>query len=68
MSFRRVVVTVFVAIAAAGVAAAQWTPEKPGSDNIEVLSHIPLGPRLSVSDTDLEQEMDRPYAYVGRMV
>ncbi len=51
-----------------GTAAAQWTAEKPGSDNIEVLSHIPLGPRLSVSDTDIEQEMDRPYAYVGRMV
>ncbi len=49
-------------------AQAQWTAEKPGSDNLQVLSHIPLGPRLSVSDIDLEQEMDRPYAYVGRMV
>ena len=49
-------------------AAAQWTAEKPGSDNITVLSHLPLGPRLSVSDIDIEQEVDRPYAYVGRMV
>ncbi len=49
-------------------AAAQWTPEKPGSDNIDVLGHIPLGPRLSVSDLEMEQELDRPYAYVGRMV
>ncbi|MDP7294716.1 MAG: hypothetical protein QGG24_05285, partial [Vicinamibacterales bacterium] len=49
-------------------AAAQWTPEKPGSENITVLGHLPLGPRLSVSDTDIEQELDRPYAYVGRMV
>lgn len=48
-------------------AAAQWTAEKPGSDNIEVVGHIPLGPRLSVSDIELEQELDRPYAYVGRM-
>ncbi|MDX1746617.1 MAG: hypothetical protein R3324_11820, partial [Halobacteriales archaeon] len=44
-----------------------WTPMNRGSDNMEVLGHRPLGPRLSVSDMDLEQEMDRPYAYVGRM-
>ena len=52
----------------AGEAWAQWTSEKPGSDNIEVLSHVPLGPRLSTSDIDIEQELSRPYAYVGRMV
>jgi hypothetical protein len=45
-----------------------WTPAKPGSDNITVLSHVPLGPPLSVSDIDIEQELGRPYAYVGRMV
>ena len=45
-----------------------WTPEKPGSDNIEVLGHIPLGPRLSVADIDMEQELSRPFAYVARMV
>jgi len=49
-------------------AQAQWTAQEPGSDNIEVLAHIPLGPRLSVSDIELEQELSRPYAYVGRMV
>jgi hypothetical protein len=51
-------------------AAAQtpWTAEKPGSENIEVLGHIPLGPRLSVADMELEQEVSRPYAYVSRMV
>ena len=49
-------------------AAGQWTAEKPGSDNIEVIGHIPLGPRLSVADMELEQELDRPYAYVARMV
>ena len=47
---------------------ALWTPDKPGSDNIEVVGHIPLGPRLSVADMDLEQELSRPYAYVARMV
>ena len=49
-------------------ASGQWTAEKPGSDNIEVLGHLPLGPRLSVADIDVEQEMDRPFAYVARMV
>jgi hypothetical protein len=44
-----------------------WTPMKPGSDNIEVLGHQPLGPQLSVADMELEQELDRPYAYVARM-
>jgi hypothetical protein len=51
----------------AGPVAGQWTPANPGSDNIEVLGHTPLGPRLSVADIELEQELDRPYAYVARM-
>ena len=38
-----------------------------GSPNIDVLGHIPLGPRLSIADMDVEQEMHRPYAYVARM-
>ena len=50
------------------LAAAQWTAENPGSDNITVLGHTPLGPRLSVADMDVEQELHRPYAYVARMV
>ncbi|MFQ5570765.1 MAG: LVIVD repeat-containing protein [Rhodothermales bacterium] len=49
-------------------ATAQWTPENPGSDNIEVLGHIPLGPRLSVADMEMEQELDRPFVYIARMV
>ena len=48
-------------------ASAQNTVTKRGSDNMEVLGHLPLGPRLSVSDMDLEQEMSRPYAYISRM-
>ena len=39
---------------------------KRGSDNIAVLGHLPLGSRLSVTDLDIEQELSRPYAYVGR--
>ena len=37
-----------------------------GSDNITVLGHLPLGVRMSVTDLDIEQGLDRPYAYVGR--
>ncbi len=47
---------------------AQWTPDDRGSDNIEVLAHLPLGPARNVSDIEIEQDLDRPYAYVGRMV
>jgi hypothetical protein len=63
-----ITVVYLVLLASAGMAVAQWTAEKPGSDNIKVLSHLPLGARTSVADIDLEQEVDRPYAYVGRMV
>ncbi|MEX2527082.1 MAG: hypothetical protein WEA09_05540 [Gemmatimonadota bacterium] len=45
----------------------QWTPTAPGSPNMEVISHLPLGPRLGVADIELEQELHRPYAYVARM-
>jgi hypothetical protein len=47
--------------------AVPWSPLQRGSDNIQVLGHLPLGPRLSVADMELEQEMHRPYAYVARM-
>ena len=47
-------------------ASAQWTALERGSDNIDVLGHLPLGPTLSVTDMDVEQELARPYAYVGR--
>ncbi|MBT6889389.1 MAG: hypothetical protein HOA23_15180 [Gemmatimonadales bacterium] len=71
MSLKRLFV-LFAAIAATAPAAAAqqvpWSPSNRGSDNIEVLGHLPLGHRLSVADMDLEQEMDRPYAYVSRMV
>ncbi|NNF26111.1 MAG: hypothetical protein HKN73_02665, partial [Gemmatimonadetes bacterium] len=70
MKFRlsSVVTATLALVVAPGVAVSQWTPSDPGSDNMEVLGHVPLGHRLSVSDLDVEQELDRPYAYVGRMV
>ena len=63
----RIALIVLLALAPP-MAAAQWTAEKPGSDNLTVLGHIELGPRLSVADMDLEQELHRPFAYVSRMV
>ena len=59
-------IAVMIALVVAPVSA-QWTPLKRGSDNIEVLGHLPVGPALSVSDTDVEQELSRPYAYMSRM-
>ncbi len=57
-----------LALTLPGSALAQWTPSDPGSDNMEVLGHLPLGARLSIADLDMEQELHRPYAYVARMV
>ena len=52
----------------AGVLPAQQSaPGEAGSPNVEVLSHLPLGAPLSVSDVELEQDLSRPFAYVGRM-
>ena len=63
-----ILITLLAILVPSQSASGQWTADKPGSDNITLLAHLPLGPRLNVSDTDLEQEMHRPYAYVGRMV
>ena len=42
---------------------AQQNDELPKrSDNLEVLSHVPLGAPLSVTDIVIEQELSRPYA------
>ena len=70
MKTLRSLVAAAVLVGSAAPVAAQavpWSPLQRGSDNIEVLGHIPLGPRLSVADMELEQEMHRPYAYVARM-
>ena len=51
-SIRLFTLLAIVAVSPSGALAAQWTAEKPGSDNIEVVSHLPLGPRLSVADIE----------------
>jgi len=42
-------------------------PTPRGSENIEVLGHVPLGAGLTISDIEVEQELSRPFAYVSRM-
>ena len=56
-----------MALATALPAASQVEVMERGSSNMDVLGHVPLGPRLSISDMDVEQELHRPFAYVGRM-
>ena len=43
-------------------------PGQRGSENISVVAHLPLGRPGSVSDVEVEQDPDRPYAYVARRV
>ena len=43
-----------------------WTALNPGSGNMDVVGHLPLGPVMTVADLDMEQEMERPYVYVSR--
>jgi hypothetical protein len=45
---------------------AQWSPLERGSDNLQVLGHLPLGADENLADMDIEQELHRPYAYVAR--
>lgn len=64
--------SVTVAAALSGAAMAplagqQREPNEHGSTNMHLLSHVPLGAPMTVSDIEVEQELDRPYAYVGRM-
>ena len=57
---------ILVAVPLAAQQPTPWTPLKRGSDNIEVLGHIPMGMDENISDMDIEQELDRPYAYIAR--
>jgi len=51
-----------------GIAEAQSPPppRAPGSSNIQVAAHVPLGGYGSVTDVEIEQELSRPFAYVSR--
>lgn len=43
------------------------SPGEHGSRNLRVVAHVPLGPELTVTDIEVEQDLSRPYAYVSRM-
>ncbi len=49
-------------------ATAQEVSDEPGTPNIEVVSNLELGDGLQISyvDIELEQEPDRPFAYLSR--
>ena len=62
-----VAMSLIVTLSVVSHVSAQWTALERGSENISVEGHLPLGPRLSVADIELEQEMSRPFAYIGRI-
>ncbi len=47
-------------------ATAQLGPGLQGSDNMTVLSHVPLGGDGVVNDIEIEQDLARPFVYVSR--
>jgi hypothetical protein len=58
-----------LALVAVGVPLdAQVNAEVRGSDNIEVVAHVPMGAEGSVSDIEISQDLDRPYVFLGREV
>lgn len=68
LNFRTLLAAAFVASALLpATTTAQVEVLERGSRNMDVLGHVPLGPGLSISDMDVEQELNRPFAYVGRM-
>ena len=47
---------------------AQESAERRGSDNLTVVSHLPLGGAESMADIEIEQDMARPFVYVARQM
>lgn len=46
--------------------AGPYGPDPRGSANVKVVAHLPLGAPFTVGDVEVEQEAERPYAYVSR--
>ena len=63
---RSVSIFLFLALLLTSLTASAQSVTPRGSDNITVEGHLPLGGQESVADIELEQDMDRPYAYVAR--
>src|SRR5690349_17844723 len=64
-------ISLFTAFLFTSVANAQvYTSVLPGvktggTANIHVFAHLPIAGFISVGDLEIEQELSRPYAYVG---
>ncbi len=74
MTVRAAATTLIVAVLGAIPALSQQvaSPVIPGqkvggSANIRVVSHLPIRGFVQVSDVEIEQEVSRPYVYIGRM-
>jgi hypothetical protein len=63
-AMKHVILIILLGLMAPGAMA--QTADKPGSDNIKVQGHLPLGAPESVADVELEQDMNRPFAYVAK--
>jgi hypothetical protein len=48
-------------------AVAQHAPGEHHSPNLELVAHVPVGAPSSVADIEVEQEVDRPFAYLSRL-
>ena len=55
-----------VLVLAPAETSAQYAPGEQGSDNMEIVAHVPLAGALAVADIEIEQDLERPYAYVSR--
>src|SRR5262245_45751615 len=64
---RSFVGAIVISMVVAGSSASQFPPGQQGSSNVKIMSHIPLGRIFTVGNIDIEQELSRPYAYVGRV-
>src|SRR5262245_46893000 len=65
------VFALLLAAAIATPASAQYRAGENKSDNVKLMSHIPLagqreGTSIQIADIEVEQELSRPYAYVSR--
>ena len=59
----------WAALGVTGLAlSAQQAAEKRGSDNLRVVSHLPLGGGESMADIEIEQDLSRPFVYVARQM
>jgi hypothetical protein len=52
--------------ALAPFAQAQYPAGQNFSPNVKLVSHVPLAGAVKVSDIEVEQELNRPYAYLSR--